>query len=150
MSDSGRASQRHRRIGYKHSDVIQASTLYDIIADLRREYPTPAASRTLDMVSTELGVTRDNLRDAIRNLNARPVPVGGRPVLDELMRRAQVGEIEDLDYGAAPAVPGDLVTEPLDDGQAGIGILLLISIVFIVGLGVAAFAVGLSAIIHSH
>ena len=49
-------------------------TLYDIIAELRREHPSPEASRTLDLVVTELGRTRDNLRHALMNLEDRPVP----------------------------------------------------------------------------
>ena len=40
-------------------------TLYGIIADLRREHPTPAAAETLDMVVAELGKTRDNLKSAV-------------------------------------------------------------------------------------
>lgn len=39
-------------------------SLYGIIADLRREHPTPATMQTLDMVVAELGRTRDNLHDA--------------------------------------------------------------------------------------
>jgi len=45
-------------------------SLYGIIADLRREHPTPSASKTLDMVVTELGENRDNLREAIAHLEA--------------------------------------------------------------------------------
>jgi len=43
-------------------------SLYGIIADLRREHQTPAAMQTLDMVTAELGGTRDNLKEAVANL----------------------------------------------------------------------------------
>lgn len=130
--------------------MVEPPTLYDIMADLRARHPTPAAARTLDMVSTELGVTRDNLRDAIRNVNARPLPPGGRQVLDELWRRARAAEVEDLDYGPEPDVPGDVVVERLDEGQAGIGALLLVSSVLVVALGVFAILVGLNGFLHFH
>lgn len=130
--------------------MAEPPTLYDIIADLRRKYPTPAAARTLDMVTTELGVTRDNLHDAVRNLNAQPLPAGGRQVLDELWRRAREAEIEDLDYGPPPAPPGEILVEPLDEGQAGIGALLLLSTLVIAGLGIFAFLIGLNGILHFH
>jgi uncharacterized protein (UPF0371 family) len=35
-------------------------TLYDIIADLRREHGNETASKSLDLVMIELGHTRDN------------------------------------------------------------------------------------------
>lgn len=101
------------------------------------------------MLVTELGVTRDNLRDAIANLNSRAIPVGGRPVLDELLRQARAAEMDDLDY-PEPILTDELVVEPLDQGQAGIGILLLVSILVVVGLGIGAFFVGLNSILHFH
>jgi hypothetical protein len=72
-------------------------SLYGIIADLRREHPTPAAMQTLDLVVAELGKTRDNLKDAVVALNDKPLPPGGKPVLDELVQRAREGGIYDLD-----------------------------------------------------
>lgn len=60
-------------------------TLYGIIADLRREHPTPAAMQTLDMVVAELGRTRDNLKEAVEALSAKSIPPGGKGVLDELV-----------------------------------------------------------------
>ena len=59
-------------------------TLYDIIADLRREHATPAATETLDMVVAELGRTRDNLKSAIQTVSSKPIAPGGKPILDEL------------------------------------------------------------------
>src|SRR5436305_8424539 len=97
-------------------------TLYDIIAELRREHPGPDASRTLDMVVTELGRTRDNLRHALEALEGKPLPSGGKQVLEELAVRARRADIFDLDYGPPPPLPGELVTEPLDEGQIGIGL----------------------------
>jgi len=52
-------------------------TLYDVIADLRREHSSPAATQTLDMVVAELGRTRDNLKSALQALSSKPIPPGG-------------------------------------------------------------------------
>ena len=51
-------------------------TLYDIIADLRREHPNETASRTLDLVMVELGHTRDNLREAVDRTQAAAADSG--------------------------------------------------------------------------
>ncbi len=71
-------------------------SVYGIIADLRREHPTPASTATLDMVVAELGRTRDNLKEAVANLEGKALPAGGKPVLEELVARAR-------EEGARPA-----------------------------------------------
>jgi hypothetical protein len=122
-------------------------SLYGIIADLRREHPTPAATETLDMVVAELGRTRDNLKDAMAALSAKPLPPGGKPVLDELVERAQAAGVYDLDYGKDPYDKPPL--EPLDEATAGIGALMAITSVAIMVLAAWAVWVGVSAILHS-
>jgi hypothetical protein len=122
-------------------------SLYGIIADLRREHPTPAAMQTLDLVVAELGKTRDNLKDAVANLTDKPLPPGGKPVLDELVRRAREEGVYDLDYGPDPYDKAPV--EPLDEGTAGIGALLALSSVAAVGLAIAAVVIGLNAIFHT-
>jgi hypothetical protein len=119
-------------------------SLYGIIADLRRENPTPAATQTLDMVVTELGRTRDNLKDAVATLSAKALPPGGKPVLDELVERARKAGLNDLDYGKDPYDKPPV--EPLDEGTAGIGALLAITSLVGVALAVAAVVLGLNAI----
>ena len=69
------------------------ATLYDIISELRRKHQTPAAAKTLDLVVSELGQTRDNLRLALSRLEERPIPTGGRAVLEELAARARQGRL---------------------------------------------------------
>jgi hypothetical protein len=122
-------------------------SLYGIIADLRRENPTPAAAQTLDLVVAELGTTRDNLKDAVQALDAKPLPPGGKPVLDELVERARKADLYDLDYGNDPYDKPP--TEPLDEATAGIGVLLALSSLIGVGLAVAAVIVGVNAILHA-
>ena len=73
--------------------------MYGIIADLRREHPTPAVTQTLDMVVEELGHTRDNLKEAVAALSTKSLPPGGKPILDELVERARKADLYDLDYG---------------------------------------------------
>ena len=124
-------------------------TLYDIIAELRREHPGQDAARTLDLVVTELGRTRDNLRHALVNLEERPLPAGGKQVLEELAGRARRADIFDLDYGPPPPLPGELVTEPLDEGQVGIGLLLVGSSIVALALAVVACVVGILAAVHA-
>jgi hypothetical protein len=121
-------------------------SLYGIIADLRREHPTPAATQTLDLVVAELGHTRDNLKEAVANLSGKPLPPGGKPVLDELVERARQDGVNDLDYGPDPY---DSVPEPLDEGTLGIGALLAISSLIGVALAVAAVVVGVNAILQT-
>jgi len=122
-------------------------TLYDIIADLRREHPTPAATETLDMVVAELGRTRDNLKDAIQAVSSKPTSPGAKPILDELQARARAAGIDDLDYGPDPF--GKPPAEPLDEATAGIGALLAISSLVGVALAVAAVVVGVQAILNA-
>lgn len=119
-------------------------SLYGIIADLRREHPTQAATQTLDLVVAELGKTRDNLKDAVANLESNPLPPGGKPVLDELVRRAREEGVFDLDYGPDPYDKPPV--EALDEATAGIGALLAISSIASVALAIAAVVVGLNAI----
>ena len=122
-------------------------TLYGIIADLRREHPTPAATQTLDMVVTELGRTRDNLKEAVTALSTMSLPPGGKPVLDELVERARQADIYDVDYGKDPYDKPPI--EPLDEGTAGIGALLVLSSLIGIGLAAAVVVMGVNAILHA-
>jgi hypothetical protein len=122
-------------------------SLYGIIADLRRENQTPAATQTLDMVVAELGRTRDNLKDAAAALSAKTLPPGGKPVLDELVERARKAGVYDLDYGKDPYDKPP--TEPLDEGTAGIGALLAVTSLVGIVLAVAAVVAGVNAILHA-
>jgi len=122
-------------------------SLYGIIADLRREHPTPAATETLDMVVAELGRTRDNLKEAVANLGDKPLPPGGKPVLDELIERAREEGVFDLDYGPDPYDKPP--TEALDEGTLGVGVLLAVSSVVGIALAAAAVWIGLKAILSS-
>lgn len=119
-------------------------SLYGIVADLRREHPTPAAMQTLDMVVGELGETRDNLKEAVANLEGKALPPGGKPVLDELVERARQEGLYDLDYGPDPYDKPP--PEPLDEATAGIGAILAVSSVVGIALAVVAVIVGLNAI----
>jgi len=121
-------------------------SIYGIIADLRREHPTPAAVETLDLVVTELGRTRDNLKGAIAALATRPLPAGGKPVLDELADRARKDGLYDLDFGRDPYDVPQM--EPLDEGTAGIGALLAVTSLVGVALAVVAAVAGLNSILH--
>jgi hypothetical protein len=122
-------------------------TLYGIIADLRREHSTPAAMQTLDMVAAELGRTRDNLKEAVAALSDKQLPPGGKPVLDELVARAREAGVNDLDYGPDPYDKPPV--EPLDEGTAGIGLVMALSSVAAIGLAVAVVLIGLNAIFHA-
>ncbi len=122
-------------------------SLYGIVADLRREHPTPAATQTLDMVVSELGRTRDNLKEAVAALGAKPLPPGGKPVLDELVSRAREADLYDLDYGQDPYDKPPV--EKLDEATAGIGALLALSSLIGIGLAVAAVIVGVNAILNA-
>jgi len=121
--------------------------LYGIIADVRREHPTSGAVQTLDMVTAELGRTRDNLKEAVLNLEGKTLPPGGKQILDELVQRARTESVYDLDYGPDPY--DRPVPEPLDEGTAGIGAVLFISSVVGIALAVVAVVVGLNAIFSS-
>jgi hypothetical protein len=122
-------------------------TLYDLIADLRREHPTPAATQTLDLVVAGLGKTRDNLKSAVAELSAQPLPPGGKSVLDELVARARAAGLDDLDYGPDPYDRPPV--EALDAGTAGIGALMAISSLAGLALAIVAFALGLNAILSA-
>ena len=122
-------------------------SLYGIIADLRREHPTPATTQTLDLVVAELGRTRDNLKEAVANLGDNPLPPGGKPILDELLERARQDGVYDLDYGPDPYDKPP--PEPLDEGTAGIGALLAISSIVGVGLALVAVWLALNQILSS-
>ena len=122
-------------------------SLYGIMADLRREHPTPAAMETLDMVVAELGKTRDNLKDAVANLEGKPLPAGGKPLLEELVERAREGGVYDLDYGPDPYDKPP--AEPLDEATAGIGAMLVFWSLLGVGLAIVATIAGLQKIFSS-
>ena len=122
-------------------------SLYGIIADLRREHPTPAATQTLDTVVAELGRTRDNLQDAVAALGAKPLPPGGKPLLDELIERARQGGVYDLDFGPDPY--DKPAVEPLDEGTFGIGALLALTSVAGIALAVTAVVIAVNAILNS-
>ena len=121
-------------------------SIYGIIADLRREHPTPAAMQTLDMVVAELGRTRDNLKEAADNLDGQTLPAGGKAVLEELLGRARKDGTYDVDYGPDPCDGAAL--EPLDEGTAGIGALLAVSSIVGIALAIAVVVVGLNAILN--
>ena len=121
------------------------ATLYDIIAELRREHPTPSASRTLDMVVAELGQTRDNLRLALEQLKDRPVPAGGRPVLEELAARARQEGVDDQTVPLT-AEERRAAEEPVDASQVGIALALGGSAALIVLLAVAVFVIAAAQI----
>ena len=123
-------------------------TLYGIIADLRREHPTPATMQTLDLVVAELGKTRDTLKEAIAAVDEKQLPPGGRPVLDELVRRAREAGVYDLDYGPDPYDKPPV--EPLDEGTAGIGALLALTSVAGLALAVAAVVIAVNAILRAN
>jgi hypothetical protein len=120
-------------------------SLYGLIADVRREHPTPAAQETLDMLLAELGKTRDNLKEAIDHIEGTPLPPGGKPVLEELVTKAREEGVYDLDYGPDPYDRPP--AEALDEGTAGIGALLAVSSILGVALAVAAVVVGIHAIL---
>ena len=122
-------------------------SLYGIIADLRREHPTPAAMQTLDLVVSELGQTRDNLKEAVANLDGKALPAGGKPVVDELVQRAREAGVDDLDYGPDPYDRPP--TEALDEGTAGIGALLAVSSILGIALALAAVVAGIHAILST-
>ena len=121
--------------------------LYGIIADVRREHPTPAGLQTLDLVVAELGKTRDNLKEAVANLDGQSLPPGGKPVLEELVQRARAEGVYDLDFGPDPYDRPP--AEALDEGTAGIGALLAISSLVGVALAVLAVILGLNAIFRT-
>lgn len=123
-------------------------TLYDIIADLRREHGDETASKTLDLVMIELGHTRDNLRDALARLDRSAVPPGGDAVLRELEERARRNHLESLSYPEVKMTGFRPPLEQVDAGSLGIGVLLGLSSVVLLVLAAAAVVAGLNAIYH--
>src|SRR5262249_7373561 len=112
-----------------------------------REYPTPSASKTLDLVVTGLGETRDNLRQALKRLETRPVPAGGKAVLDELEKRADAEGVDDYEV---PLSPDELRArqEPVDGSQIGTAFPPQARGVVLPALAGAAFIPGLNGIFH--
>ncbi len=102
---------------------------------------------TLDLLVAELGRTRDNLKEAIGDLDGRPLPPGGKQVLEDLVERARREGVYDLDYGPDPYDRPP--AEPLDEGTAGIGALLALSSLVGLALAIAAVIVGVNAIFHT-
>ena len=124
-------------------------TLYDLIADLRREHPTEGAARTLDMVMVELGKSRDNLRAALGALEGQALPPGGKEVLAELEKRARANRLDNLSYGPPVKLPGfQPPLEPVDSGAVGIALLLGGSSLLFLGAAAAAVLAGLNTIYH--
>jgi len=97
--------------------------LYEIIAELRHENQTPAATRTLDLVTERLGETQDNLRQALARIPSTAVPYGGQPVLDELLSRAEGENVDNLTMGHSQAEIA-AATERVDVSQVGIGLIM--------------------------
>ena len=123
------------------------SSLYEIIDDLRREHPTPAASRTLDLVVGELGRTQDNLRQALAGLAGTPVPAEGKKVLDELEQRARAEGVDDLET-PLPKEELDQYREPIDESEIGIAVLLGGSAAVTLLLAVVVTVAALNQILH--
>ena len=124
------------------------ATLYDIISELRREHPTPAAARTLDLVVAALGESRDNLKKALHLLDDRTVPDEGKAVLEELRTRAFAEGVEDYEV---PLTPDELkaAAERVDKAQVGIAVLLGGTALVVTVLAVGAFVAGLAQILRS-
>jgi hypothetical protein len=123
-------------------------TLYDIIADLRREHGNETASKTLDLVMIELGHTRDSLREALAKLDRSSVPPGGEAVLKELEERARQNRLDNLNYPEVKMTVFRPPLEPVEEGELGIGLLLGLSSVVLLALAVAAVVAGLNSIYH--
>ncbi len=99
------------------------------------------------MVVAELGRTRDNLKDALANLENRPVPAGGKEILDELARRARAEGIDNL---RTPLSREEMraLEESIDESQVGIAFLLGASTVVSIGLALAAVVAGVNSLTH--
>jgi hypothetical protein len=123
-------------------------TLYDIIADLRREHPNETASKTLDLVMVELGHTRDNLREALKRIDRQSIPPGGEAILKELEERAHRYHLDHLNYPEVKLRGFQPPLEPVDEGTFGIAALLGLSSVALVVLAAAAVVAGLNHIYH--
>ncbi len=109
--------------------------LYEIIAELRHENQTPAATRTLDLVTERLGETQDNLRQALSRIPSTGIPFGGQPVLEELLARAEADHVDNLTTGYSQTELA-AATEVVDSSQAGIALVMgglaVLSIILIV------------------
>jgi hypothetical protein len=123
-------------------------TLYDIIADLRREHANETASKTLDLVMIELGHSRDNLREALQEIDRQSVPPGGEAILKELEERAHRYHLDNLNYPEVKLKGFQPPLEPVDDGTAGIAVLLGVSSLVLMALAVVAVVAGLNSIYH--
>ena len=125
------------------------ANLYDIIAELRREHQTPSASKTLDMIVTELGQSRDNLKVALSRVEQRPVPTGGRTVLEELAERARREGVDDYEV---PWTAEELRAsyEPVDGSQIGIAVLVGGSALIVMLLAIVAVVAAVNQIVHGH
>lgn len=122
-------------------------SLYTIIDELRRSHQTPAAAKTLDLVLTELGRSRDNLKAALVEVRSRPLAPGAEPVLEELEQRARAEGVDDVDAAPDPELRQGPV-EPLEEADIGIGALLGFSAVAGAGLALVAVAFGLNSVFH--
>ncbi|HEX4215683.1 MAG TPA: hypothetical protein VIA06_20385 [Candidatus Dormibacteraeota bacterium] len=118
--------------------------LYEIIDQLRREHPTPSATRTLDMVVAELGQTRENLRLALTNLEGRAIPVGGRTVLEELDDRARA---EGVDEETMPLSKTEIMDSMEGVTSDQIGIAVIMAGISVVGVALVVLAI-LGSLIH--
>jgi hypothetical protein len=123
-------------------------TLYDIIADLRREHANETASKTLDLVMTELGHTRDNLREALKRIDRGSVPPGGEAILKEFEDRAHRNHLDNLTYPEVRLRGFQAPLEPVDEGTFGIAMLLGASSLVLMVLAAAAVVVGLNHLYH--
>lgn len=121
--------------------------LYEIIAELRHENQTPAATRTLDLVTERLGETQDNLRQALSRIPSTAIPLGGQPVLEELLARAQADHVDNLTTGYSQAEIA-AATEVVDSSQTGIALVMGGLAVLAIVLLVLAIIEGISSV-HS-
>lgn len=111
--------------------------LYEIIAELRREHQSPAAARTLDLVTEHLGMTQDNLRRALSQIPSTAIPVGGQPVLEELVARAEAEHVDNLTMGYSEAEIA-AASEKVDVTQVGIALIFAFLTLFSLALVVLA------------
>lgn len=124
-------------------------TLYELIADLRRGHPAPAASRTLDMVVKELGYTRDNLREACARLEGKTLPPGGHALLKELLDEAFRHGLDDLEMPVGPSASAVSERSDGDPGSVGILVIMAATAVVVLGLALAAVIGGIDQIMHA-
>ncbi|MDQ6918115.1 MAG: hypothetical protein M3Z98_02030 [Candidatus Dormibacteraeota bacterium] len=123
-------------------------TLYDIIADLRREHANETASKTLDLAMIELGHSRDNLREALQKIDKESIPPGGEAILKELAERAHRYHLDHLNYPEVKLRGFQPPLEPVGDGEAGIAVLLGVSSLVLMVLAAAAVLAGLNHLYH--